>query len=394
MRICYFADGRSVHTKRWISYFVKNGHEMHLISFKPMDERETREMESLGVRCHGDVGDFHLKKFWLTLKDLQKVRRILKREKIDILHSHFLGTNTWFGTLSFFKPHIVTVMGGDVKGETWQPNGNIQEKMLTPMALEKADVVTAWSNNIGKIVSRYRTKTPAYEMIHGGIDLKKFTRAAEKPKYLLERLNIPEGSRIVFSPRLVRRLYNTDQIARAAGIVCEQLPDTYFIIALPSLIIDEEYTNEVKNIFAENAARDRVRFVSTIPHHEIADYFRLADVTVSVPITDGTPMSVLESMACGTPAVIGNLSDYDPDYFENEKTVLTADVNGPQAIAGAILRFLNEPDFAAKIANEAHRRVQETGGYEFQMNKMEEIYQRLMRQRERKKINDESYQKN
>lgn len=378
MRICYFADGRSVHTKRWISFFVARGYEMHLISFKPMDERQVVDMEEIGVRCHGHVGDFHLKKFWLTLKDLQKVRRVLKKEKIDILHSHFLGTNTWFATLSFFRPHIVTVMGGDVKGESWQPNGNVQERMLTPMALEKADVVTVWSNNIGKIVSRYRTKTPAFEMIHGGIDLQKFS-PAPKPKYLLERLEIPEGSPVIFSPRLVRRLYNIDQIAHAAGIVCDKLPDTYFLIALPTMILDTEYTEEIKKIFAENSARDRVRYVSTIPHHEIADYFRLADVTVSVPITDGTPMSVLESMACGTPAVIGDLPDYDADYFENEKTVLTADVENPQSIAEAVLRFLNEPDFAAKISSEAQRRVLESGGYEFQMSKMERIYQRLIK---------------
>ncbi|HEX8368200.1 MAG TPA: glycosyltransferase family 4 protein [Pyrinomonadaceae bacterium] len=378
MRICYFADGRSVHTKRWISFFVGRGYAMHLISFKPMDERQTAEMEEIGVRCHGHVGDFHLKKFWLTLKDLQKVRRVLKKEKIDILHSHFLGTNTWFATVSMFRPHIISVMGGDVKGESWQPNSNIQERMLTPLALEKADAVTVWSNNIGKIVSRYRRKTPVFEWVHGGIDLQKF-KPAPKPEYLLERLEIPGGSPVVFSPRLVRRLYNIDQVARAAGIVCDKLPDTYFIIALPTMILDEEYTEEIKKIFAENSAGERVRFVSTIPHHEIADYFRLADVTVSIPSTDGTPMSVLESMACGTPAVIGDLSDYDADYFENEKTVLTVDVDNPQSIAEAVLRFLNEPDFAAKVSDEAYGRVQESGSYEFQMSKMERIYQRLMK---------------
>ncbi|HEX9960784.1 MAG TPA: glycosyltransferase, partial [Pyrinomonadaceae bacterium] len=154
---------------------------------------------------------------------------------------------------------------------------------------------------------------------------------------------------------------------------------TYFLIALPSMILDEEYTAEIKQIFEENSARSTVRYVTDIPHHEIADYFRLADVTVCVPVTDGTPMSVLESMACGTPTVIGNLPDYDAEYFEDEKTVLTADVDAPQSIAKAILRYLNEPDFAARIAAEARRRVLETGDYEFQMNKMEQVYRRLIK---------------
>ncbi len=335
-------------------------------------------MEQIGVKCHGNVGDFHLKKLWLTLKDLRKVRRVLRKEKIDILHSHFLGTNTWFATISLFRPHIITVMGGDVKGETWQPNSNIQERILTPLALKRADKVTAWSSKIGEIVSKYRTDESAIEVIHGGIHLEDFTPAS-KPERLFKKLEIPENSRIVFSPRLVRPLYNIDQIAHAAAIVCENSPDTYFLVALPSIILDKEYTEKIKSIFAESPARSMVRYLTDIPHGEIADYFRLADVTVCIPSTDGTPMSVLESMACGTPTVIGNLPDYDAEYFENEKTVLTADVNNPQSIAAAILRYLNEPDIAAEIAAEARRRVLESGDYEFQMNKMEKVYQQLIK---------------
>jgi glycosyltransferase involved in cell wall biosynthesis len=376
MRICYFADGRSVHTKRWISFFARRGYEMHLISFKPMDAEHVAEMEEIGVRCHGHVGDFHLKKFWLTLKDLQKVRSILKREKIDILHSHFLGTNTWYGAASMFRPHIITVMGGDVLGETWEPNRNAQERIMTPLALRRADKVTAWSGKIGDIVRKYRADGDEIDVIHGGIHLENFT-PAPKPKRLLEKLQIPENANIVFSPRIVRRLYNIDQIAHAAGEVCDRLPDTYFLIAMPSLIQDEEYTEEIKKIFAANSAHSTVRYLTTIPHDEIADYFRLADVTVCVPVTDGTPMSVLESMACGTPTVIGDLPDYDAQYFENEKTVLTAGVDNPHSIAQAILRYLNEPDLTSEIATEARRRVLETGDYEFQMNKMEEVYRRL-----------------
>jgi hypothetical protein len=33
MRICFIRDGNSVHIKRWLDYFVKKGHEVHLITF-------------------------------------------------------------------------------------------------------------------------------------------------------------------------------------------------------------------------------------------------------------------------------------------------------------------------------------------------------------------------
>jgi glycosyltransferase involved in cell wall biosynthesis len=102
-------------------------------------------------------------------------------------------------------------------------------------------------------------------------------------------------------------------------------------------------------------------------------------VMVSIPSTDGTPMTVLESMACGTPTVIGDLPDYDKEYFEHEKTTRMANVKDPQAVAASVLRLLSDKDMAASIAAEARRRVVETGSYEFQMEKMEKIYKRVAR---------------
>jgi len=34
VRICYLANASSVHTHRWVRYFVERGHEIHVISFE------------------------------------------------------------------------------------------------------------------------------------------------------------------------------------------------------------------------------------------------------------------------------------------------------------------------------------------------------------------------
>lgn len=375
MKICYFADGRYIHALRWMRYFAAKGHEMHLISFAEVDPEQIAELEAAGIKYHGHTGNFHVKKFWLTLRDLRFVRSVLKREKIDILHSHFLGPNAWYGALSGFHPHIITIMGGDVLGQNWTPGKNIQEKKLTPYSLRNADALTAWSMSLLETIKPFSGDQPM-EVVHGGVDLARFS-PGKKPRDLIERLSIGENANVVFSPRLLRRLYNIDQIAHAAGHVCDKLPETYFIFAMPSHISDDEYVQEIRAIIDKNAACGRVLYVPAIAHNEIVDYFRLADVTVSIPATDGTPMAVLESMACGTPTVIGNLSEYDRDYFEHEKTTVLVDVNDPKSIAEGIVRLLTDKQFSAEIVSEAVRRVKETGGYEFQMEKMERMYQRF-----------------
>ncbi len=350
---------------------------MFLLSYAPMSDENIAAMTAIDVKVLGTIGNFHVKKVWLTLRDLRFVRSVLKREKIDILHSHFLGTNAWYGALSGFHPHIITIMGGDVMGENWKPAKNLQERLMSPFALKRAAVVTAWSGPLADKVRPFVTEGQEIPIVHGGVELDRFAGNSDSAE-LRHELNIPAGDKVVFSPRLIRRLYNIDKIAEAANIVCGARPNTCFVMALPETILDSEYIASIKKVFSEGAARENVRFVSTIAHERIAEYFDLADVIVSIPSSDGTPMTVLESMACGTPTVIGNLADYDKEYFEHEKTTLMVDVKDKQAIADAILRYLADAELAQNISNEARRRVKETGSYEFQMEKMDAIYHRVL----------------
>jgi hypothetical protein len=42
MRICYVADGTSIHTQRWLNYAVAMGHEVHLICWRISPGYDTR----------------------------------------------------------------------------------------------------------------------------------------------------------------------------------------------------------------------------------------------------------------------------------------------------------------------------------------------------------------
>jgi glycosyltransferase involved in cell wall biosynthesis len=376
MRIFYLADGRYIHAHRWLRYFSGRGHEMHLLSFAPMTREHVAAVEEAGGRYHGELGGFHLKRFWLTAGDVLSLRRLLRRERADILHCHFLGRNAWFAALSRFHPFVLTVMGGDVCGPGWEPAGDVRERVLTPYALREADLITCWSHRLTAPVRRYARPSTPVEVIHGGVDLGRFS-PGESPAYLRERWGLPKGAKVVLSPRLMRPLYNLDRVAEAAQLVCAEDPDAHFLFAFLPEAKEGEYEARVRAIAASGPAAARVRFIGAIPHEEMADHYRLADVTVSVPSTDGTPMSVLESMACSTPVVVSRIPDYDRHYIEPGATVLDAPAEDPHALAAALLELLREPALASRLAAEARRRVEETGGHEAQMARMEHLYRGL-----------------
>ena len=373
MRICYLADGRSMHFHRWLRYFSGRGHEMYFISYLPVDDGHIARIENAGAIYLGAITTFHLKRFWVTLRNLRWLKRTLKERGIQALHCHFLGANAWYGALSNFHPLIVSVMGGDVCGKDWKPGNDPRERWLTPLALRRADLITSWSDQLMRVARRHCQADKTIEVVHGGVDLNRFN-PGDRPRYLLKRWNLPENARIAFSPRLMRPLYNLDKIAIGAVEVCQKDPHAYFLFAYLNEVKDESYEAKVRDLIREGGASDRVRFIGPIHHDEMVDHYRLADVTVSIPETDGTPMTVLESMACGTPVVVSDIPDYDPHYIEPGETVLSVKPQDTAGLAGAILRLLEGSDLAGRLAAEAGNRVRMTGSYESQMSRMERLY--------------------
>ena len=381
MRICYLADGRYVHTHRWMRYFSNRGHETFLLTFAPMTEAHIEAVQAAGGKYLGELSPFFLKRSWRTAAQVRRLRRLLREHKIDVLHSHFVGVNSWYGALSRFHPAVITVMGGDILGDDWQPGPDIRERWLTPFALRNADLITCWSQSLVDVVRRFSGPQVPIEVVHGGVDLERFSANGTRPEYLLDRLNLPRDARVVLSPRLMRPLYNLDKIAAAAEAVCDAVPQAYFVFAVLPVATNESYEAKVREILSRGAVRDRVRFVGAISHDEMPDYYRLADVTVSIPSSDGTPMSVLESMAIGTPVLVSRIPNYDKQYIEDQKTVLMVDQKYSGAVATALIKLLQDRSFARTLAGEAQRRVTATGSYESQMAKMEHLYEGLLRNR-------------
>jgi glycosyltransferase involved in cell wall biosynthesis len=376
MKICYLADGRYIHAHRWLKFFTERGHQMSLLSFAGMQPHHIEAVENSGARYLGELEPFHLKRFWRTTRQLGRLRQIFRRNKIDIVHSHFLGVNAWYAALSRFHPAVITVMGGDILGENWKPGDDIRERWLTPLALRNADLITCWSSKLTKVVERYSRPGIPIEVIHGGVDTERF-RPGPKPQALREELRIPADAKVILSPRLMRPLYNLDKIAQAAAHVWAQVPNAYFVFAVLPEAKDIDYEQRVRSILNHDTS-NRVRLLDAIPHERMADYYRLADVTISIPSSDGTPMSVLESLACETPVIVSDIPNYDPDYIEADKTVLVADHQDVSSIALALVRMLTDANLSNVLAAEGCRRVAAHGSYEAQMSRMEDLYYALM----------------
>ena len=91
MRICYVADGASIHTQRWVNYFAKNGHETHLICWKVMPGYEDNVNIHILTRLAPKI--WTVSQYFSFLFWILQVRRLIKGIKPDIVDGHFITRN-------------------------------------------------------------------------------------------------------------------------------------------------------------------------------------------------------------------------------------------------------------------------------------------------------------
>lgn len=102
--------------------------------------------------------------------------------------------------------------------------------------------------------------------------------------------------------------------------------------------------------------RDRVRFVSTMPHDQLLDVYRRATVVVNPSLSESFGMSVVEAMATGTPVVataVGGMREILADGVGG----ILVQPGDPGRLAEAILAVLDDPALREELGTTGRARV-------------------------------------
>ncbi len=109
--------------------------------------------------------------------------------------------------------------------------------------------------------------------------------------------------------------------------------------------------------------------------------YLLSDVVVSVPSSDGgTPVTIMEAMACGKAVICSDLPAIH-EFVTPGETGWLVPVRQPAPLADAILHVLENGQEAVEYGKRAHKLVAKTASLDAQMQHMEAIYYQLARQK-------------
>ena len=367
LTLAFIADPNSIHTRRWLGFFVERGHRIHLlvpdsIQVEPgLDSR-------MAVHVYRPWPRTHIRGLGSAITALE-LKRILRRVRPDVLHAHYLSWFGWAAWLSGFRPLVVTVWGSDV---LIGPRESAMHRRWARRTLSRAALVTAVSEDLAREAIRLGARPERVKIVQFGFDPEIF-KPAPPPESLRVAYEL-EGRRVVFSPRGMTPLYRHEVAIQALA----RLPEDVVLLLVKSQA-QPEYVARLQELTRERGLEARVRWLPPIPHDEMADHYRLADVVVSLPSTDAFSVTALEAMACGVPVVMGEV----PSAHEGLDAVdPTAIVPGddPAAVADAILARLSlDPAARSELGARLRAVAIDRGDVSRNLGGMEDAYRALAR---------------
>ncbi len=359
MRIAYLSIGGHIHTERWLTHFVRAGHDVHLLTVQPAPID--------GVTVHDIRTGIPFKPLHYAVA-LTRVKRILRSIRPDLLHTHFLTGYGYWGAFSGFHPFIMTVWGDDVYVT---PHETKLKGSLARTVLDRADLITGDSEDILTHVVGMGANPDICHVVQWGVDLDRFRPDADGG--VRGKLGIPEDAPVVISIRsFTQAYYNIDTIVRTAPRVLEARPDTHYIIAG-----NEGDDSELRSLAGSLGLDARVHFVGRIPHAELPGYLATSDVFLTVPSVDATPVSLLEAMACGVPVIISNLESAMEWVTDGENGLVVRPAE-QEELEEAILELIGDPGARERYAAIGVRKVREGADHAKHMRRMERLCEELV----------------
>ena len=290
--------------------------------------------------------------------------RLIRSGRIDVVHSHKIGSNLWTSVLS----HVVEMPVLITHEHTWSFSGKPLRKLVDRELIARAATICL------SVSESDREKMIALE----GID---------PAKVRFVPVGIPDRS--PGDRRAARASLGIADDAPVVGTVCSLRPQKALEVAFeavarlgdacPGLRFVVVGDGPDRRRLEQRAAAllgDQLLFAGRRPNEEIPALLAALDILVCSSDFEGTPAAVLEWMAAGKPIVATAVGGI-PAIIEDGVHGLLVPPRAPDALAAAIRRLLGEPGLRERLGAQARRRQQAEFRLERTISILEELYETL-----------------
>ena len=219
-------------------------------------------------------------------------------------------------------------------------------------------------------------------VIRFGLDIAPFLRNEKEAGRIRSEFSIPREAPVV---TIVGRLYPVKDQAlflRCAGALLRRRKDVHFLV-----VGDGELRAELENLCAQLGIASSVHFLGW--RRDLPAIYADSDIVAITSLNEGTPVSLLEAMACAKPIVataVGGVPDLFPEKEGTgpiifARTGILVDSRSPETFADALLTLINNDAMRKKMGSAGREFVRENFSEERFLTDLEALYRRILRRR-------------
>ncbi len=368
MRILHIGNGSAFKIKAIADAFVERGHDVHMVPIPPV------EGNWAGVTWHRLANPVVPGKAGVLARFFQ-VRKLVRALKPDVVHAHNAWGPGWYGASLGHHPFVIHAYGGDLLAEQYGGRPAF-ERALTSWSCRAADRIVVTGRHMVEAAEQLGVSRARVMLLPRGVDLKRYRPGMDTTE-LRRRLDISDTAPVVLSPRyqVDEALYNLDVVVDAFAEIRQHSPRAICVQLYG--VGRESGRAHLERLAAERGVADAYRFVPAVDNAAMPPFYNLADVVVSVPSSDGFPVSVLEASACGAAVVASDLP-YCQEWFQDGNNGVIVPVRDAHRLAQAVIALIEDPDRRRQFGEAARRLVEARADYGQCMDKLEDVYRHLM----------------
>ena len=365
MKVFILSDIHSTHTKRWVKSLSEKGCEIFLFGLLDCDAAFYADLKNVTVYNYGFT--FHKSSRlyrWafgkmLYFKSLKKIKEKIREFQPDIVHAHYASSYGLLGALTKFHPYIVSVWGSDVY--SYPQSGSIYRRLLK-YTFRKADLILSTSHCMAQETNKYTDKKIGITPF--GVDTELFKPSQKKG----------DGTFVIGNVKTLSANYGIDLLIRAFANVCAKNPERQVKLRI---VGDGPDKAKLQELSQELGVDDRTEFVGFVDNHRLPEIYNSFDVSVSLSYKESFGVVAVEAMACGCPVVTSDADGFR-EVVEDGVTGFIVPKGNPEAAAGAIQRFIDDPEFCHTMGAAGRARVLQLYQWDSNVQAMLDYYHSIL----------------
>lgn len=326
-----------------------------------------KELYEIGLT---EIPAFPLKNFYhpTTAAQLHRFARLLRKLRIDIVHTHDLYTNIFGMTGAWLARVPVRIASRRDTTGCRTPSQEIIERQV--YKLSHSIVVNA--DMVRKHLISEGHQEEKIETIYNSF-MPERVRPRHNREEIFNLLELPTKSGLQFVTivaNMNKPVKDHVSFLRAAQQVRREIPGARFALAG-----DGQLKENLRGFASELGLEQDAFFLGRCEH--IAELLSISNVCVLSSLAEGFSNSILEYMGAERPVVATRVGGAAEAIIEGETGFLVPPAQ-PDVLAARIIDLLRDPDRADRMGRRGRQIVEQKFTPQAQLDRTEQLYDRLL----------------